>query len=115
MATVGERAGLATTGGQVGTEPEGSRDRGRKQSGMEVPRVFSTEGSSPFDQVDWDFRTAEIKDERGRAIFQQIDCEVPRNWSQLATNVVASKYFYGDVASGNGSPPRASASIRFAS
>ena len=71
---------------------------------MTVPRVFSTEGLSPFDQVDWELRTAEIKDERGRAIFQQIDCEVPRNWSQLATNVVASKYFYGDVASGNGSP-----------
>src|SRR4051812_19147725 len=87
MATVGERAGLATTGGQVGTEPEGSRERGRKRSGMEVPRVFSTEGVSPFDQVDWDFRTAEIKDERGRAIFQQVDCEIPRGWSQLATNV----------------------------
>src|SRR3954468_5455367 len=91
MATVGERAGLATTGGQGGTEPEGSRDRGRKQSGMEVPRVFSAEGVSPFDQVDWDFRTAEIKDERGRAIFQPVDCEFPRAWSQLATNGVVSK------------------------
>ena len=77
---------------------------GEGGAGWSVPRVFSTEGSNPFDQVDWDLRTAEIKDERGRAIFQQIDCEVPRNWSQLATNVVASKYFYGDVASGNGSP-----------
>jgi ribonucleoside-diphosphate reductase alpha chain len=71
---------------------------------MEVPRVFSTEGTSPFDQIDWGFRTAEIKDEAGRVIFQQVDCEIPRGWSQLATNVVASKYFYGDVASGNGSP-----------
>jgi ribonucleoside-diphosphate reductase alpha chain len=104
MATVGERAGLATAAGQVGTEPESSKERVRKRSGMEVPRVFSTEGKSPFDQIDWDFRTAEIKDERGRMIFQQTDCEIPRNWSQLATNVVASKYFYGDVASGNGSP-----------
>ena len=104
MATVGERAGLATATGQVGTEPDGSRDRGRKRAGMEIPRVFSTEGVSPFDQIDWDFRTAEIKDERGRALFQQTDCEIPRGWSQLATNVVVSKYFYGDVASGNGSP-----------
>ena len=104
MASVGERAGLVTAAGQVGTEPEGSRERMRKRSGMEVPRVFSTEGQSPFDQIDWDFRTAEIKDERGRMIFQQTDCEIPRNWSQLATNVVSSKYFYGDVASGNGSP-----------
>src|SRR3954447_24508296 len=67
------------------------------RAGMAVPRVFSTEGVSPFDQVDWDLRTAEIKDERGRVIFQQNDCEVPRSWSQLATNVVASKYFYGEI------------------
>ena len=104
MAIVGERAGLVTTAGQVGTETEGSKERGRKRTGMEVPRVFSTEGVSPFDRIEWDFRTAEIKDERGRTIFQQTDCEIPRGWSQLATNVVASKYFYGDVASGNGCP-----------
>jgi len=104
MATVGERAGLATAAGQVGTETEGSKERGRKRTGMEVPRVFSTEGVSPFARIEWEFRTAEIKDEHGRAIFQQNDCEIPRGWSQLATNVVASKYFYGDVASGNGCP-----------
>src|SRR6476620_11431608 len=67
------------------------------RSGMAVPRVFSSEGVSPFDQVDWELRTAEIKDERGRVIFQQAQCEVPRSWSQLATNVVASKYFYGEL------------------
>ena len=66
MATVGERAGLVAAGDTVETELDGPRDRGRKRSGMVVPRVFSTEGISPFDQVDWDFRTAEIKDERGR-------------------------------------------------
>ncbi|QEH35432.1 Vitamin B12-dependent ribonucleotide reductase [Aquisphaera giovannonii] len=105
MATAGERAGLTASGqGHEGAGPEGSRDRGRKRSGMEVPRVFSTEGTSPFDLVEWDLRSAEIKDERGRMIFQQVDCEIPKGWSQLATNVVVSKYFYGDVASGNGSP-----------
>src|SRR5215217_4007228 len=67
------------------------------RSGMTVPRVFSTEGVSPFDQVDWELRTAEIKDERGRVIFQQNGCEIPKGWSQLATNVVASKYFYGEI------------------
>jgi ribonucleoside-diphosphate reductase alpha chain len=88
MATVGERAAVAgteTTRGQTG------------HTGMVVPRVFSTEGISPFDQVDWDLRTAEIKDERGRVIFQQTHCQIPRAWSQLATNVVASKYFYGEI------------------
>ncbi|AMV40585.1 vitamin B12-dependent ribonucleotide reductase [Planctomyces sp. SH-PL62] len=71
---------------------------------MVVPRVFSTEGVSPYDQVEWDSRSAAIKDERGRAIFEQLDCEIPKAWSQLATNVVVSKYFYGDVSGGNGSP-----------
>jgi ribonucleoside-diphosphate reductase alpha chain len=71
---------------------------------MEVPRVFSTDSLNPLDAIVWEVRTAEIKDDQGRVIFQQTECEVPRDWSQLATNVVASKYFYGDVASGNGTP-----------
>ena len=97
----GRRGAVGTAGDRMGRRAE-IADAGA--AGMEIPRVFSTEGSSPFDQVDWELRTAEIKDERGRIIFQQTDCEIPRAWSQLATNVVASKYFYGDVASGNGSP-----------
>ena len=104
MATVSEQAGIAVASEKRESAWDGGRDRGRVRRGMVVPRVFSVEGSNPFDQVEWDLRAAEIKDERGRAIFQQLDCEVPRTWSQLATNVVASKYFYGDVASGNGSP-----------
>ncbi len=104
MATVSEHAGIVVATDKRETAWDAGKDRGRGRRGMAVPRVFSTEGLSPFDQVDWELRTAEIKDERGRAFFQQIDCEVPRNWSQLATNVVVSKYFYGDVSSGNGSP-----------
>src|SRR4051794_8169741 len=88
MATVGERA--ATAGGQEArTAP--------KLKGMAVPRVFSTEGVSPYDQVDWELRTAAIKDEKGGVIFEQADCEIPKAWSQLATNVVVSKYYYGEV------------------
>ncbi len=87
MATVEERAILERQDTRPGTA----------RAGMTVPRVFSTEGVSPFDQVDWESRTAEIKDEKGRAIFQQTQCEIPATWSQLATNVVASKYFYGEL------------------
>ena len=76
MATVGQRLVASE---ELGTGREGTKGRARGQAGMEVPRVFSTEGSSPFDQVDWDLRTAEIKDERGRVIFQQTDC--PRLFS----------------------------------
>ncbi len=89
MATVGERSSIATQFSESTQAPD--------RAGMVVPRVFSTEGVSPYDQVDWDLRTAEIKDERGRVIFQQNDCEIPRSWSQLATNVVVSKYFYGEI------------------
>src|SRR5437868_4427696 len=104
MATLGERTAVVARPEVAAPKQGGVPERGRGRTGMEVPRVFSTDGTRPFDQVDWELRTAEIKDERGRVIFQQVGCEVPRTWTQLATNVVSSKYFYGDVASGNGSP-----------
>ena len=88
MATVSERVSTMTTT----TEQARSARRG-----MTVPRTFSVEGRSPFDLVEWDLRTAAIKDEKGRVLFEQVDCEIPRGWSQLATNVVVSKYFYGEV------------------
>ncbi|HIL56705.1 MAG TPA: vitamin B12-dependent ribonucleotide reductase, partial [Rhodothermales bacterium] len=72
--------------------------------GLPVPRVFSTEGEHPFDSVTWERRTAAIKNHTGEAIFEQEGVEFPENWSPLAVNVVASKYFYGDIAKGNGSP-----------
>ena len=61
-----------------------------------VPRTFSKDGIDPFDAVKWEKRTAEITDDRNRVIFRQTDVLVPASWSQLATNVVASKYFYGE-------------------
>jgi len=73
------------------------RVRGGAHRGLEIPRVFSTAGVSPFDQIEWDRRTAAIKDEKGRVLFEQTECEIPKSWSLLATNVVVSKYFYGEV------------------
>ncbi len=96
MATVGDR----TSG--VDTRDPGTHGRTVSSGkGLTVPRVFSVEGVSPYDQVEWDQRTAAIKDERGKVIFEQTNCEVPADWSQLATNVVVSKYFYGDVGLGD--------------
>ena len=51
--------------------------------------------ADPFETVAWDLRTAAIKGEGGEVVFEQRDCEIPASWSQLATNVVANKYFYG--------------------
>ena len=61
-----------------------------------IERTFSTEGINPFDRVKWEKRTAEITDDRGKVVFKQKDVEVPEFWSQLATKVVVSKYFYGE-------------------
>jgi ribonucleoside-diphosphate reductase alpha chain len=61
-----------------------------------VPRTFSKAGVDPFDEITWDKRTAEITDDKNRVIFRQADVLVPSFWSQLATNVVVSKYFYGE-------------------
>lgn len=88
MATVGERT-LAT--------PLDEQRKTSSRRGMTIPRVFSKDGVSPYDEVEWDYRSAEIKDDRGRVIFQQTNCEIPKSWSQLATNVVVSKYFYGEI------------------
>jgi len=60
--------------------------------------------ADPFETTDWELRSAAIKDEEGQVLFEQADCEVPAGWSQLATNVVVSKYFYGEV----GTPERES-------
>ena len=61
-----------------------------------VERVFSDLKVKPFDQIEWDRRTAEITDDAGKVIFKQEDVEVPKSWSLLATKVVVSKYFYGE-------------------
>ncbi|MBN2474956.1 MAG: vitamin B12-dependent ribonucleotide reductase [Pirellulales bacterium] len=67
-------------------------------SGLAIEEVFCpADMADPFDTVEWDLRTAAIKGEGGEVLFEQTDCEVPAAWSQLAANVVANKYFYGEV------------------
>ncbi len=68
-----------------------------KPKGLSVPRFFTTVGVDPADEIAWELRTASITDETGKPIFEQKDVEVPKFWSALATNVVASKYFRGPL------------------
>ena len=84
--------------------PRGGRSPARKKSGLKFQRFFSQEGVSPFDEIEWERRTAEITDDSGKVIFRQEDVEVPKSWSALATKIAVSKYFYGDIA--NGTDPR---------
>jgi ribonucleoside-diphosphate reductase alpha chain len=69
--------------------------------GLRFGRYFTPPGSRAYDLIEWERRTASITNERGAVIFEQKDVEVPRTWSQLATNVVAQKYFRGPLGSPN--------------
>jgi len=73
----------------------------RVSEGLKFARVFSQKSVSPFDEIEWEQRTAEITDDSGKAIFKQENIEVPKSWSALATKIAVSKYFYGDISHGN--------------
>ena len=64
-------------------------------SGIYFERLFTRAAVDPMSEVDWESRSAIIAGEDGRVVFEQRDVEVPREWSQTATNVVVSKYFRG--------------------
>jgi len=67
------------------------------QRGLTFKRFFTKAGQHPFDEIDWELRTASIQNEKGQVIFEQAHVEVPREWSMTATNIVASKYFNGKL------------------
>jgi ribonucleoside-diphosphate reductase alpha chain len=70
--------------------------------GLEFPRYFTLPGVDPFDEVEWEIRSAVIGNEKGKVVFEQRDVEIPKTWSQQATNIVVSKYFRGQL----GTPER---------
>ncbi len=76
------------------------RTSANKAAGLRFQRVFSDAKTAPFDQVKWDKRTAKITDDAGKVIFEQANIEVPATWSELATKIAVSKYFYGDISNG---------------
>src|SRR5262245_14190755 len=75
---------------------------GGKRKGIKVKRYFTRPGVHPFAEVEWEKRSAVISGEKGEVVFEQHEVEIPRSWSQLATNVVVSKYFRGQI----GTPQR---------
>ena len=79
-----------------------SAEKSTDSRGLKFQRYFTEPGSHPFDQVEWELRTALITNEKGEKIFEQKGVEIPKSWSMTATNVVVSKYFYGKL----GSPER---------
>jgi ribonucleoside-diphosphate reductase alpha chain len=92
MAAFDASATLKTTPAPEAAPPAGGR------TALEVHPVFCpADVESPFDTTEWELRTAAIKGEDGKVLFEQPACEIPASWSQLATNVVVSKYFYGEI------------------
>jgi ribonucleoside-diphosphate reductase alpha chain len=76
----------------------------KKAPGLTFKRFFTNAGVSPYDELEWELRTAQITDSQGGIIFEQKDVEVPKDWSMTATNIVASKYLHGPL----GTPERES-------
>jgi ribonucleoside-diphosphate reductase alpha chain len=84
------------------TKPEQQKT---ERTGLAFSRHFTARqeaGKTPYDEVRWELRTATIANDKGAIMFEQRDVEAPADWSQTATNIVASKYFHGKL----GSPDR---------
>src|SRR5580700_11545397 len=79
--------------------------RSTERKGVSFPKYFTQKleaGKTPYDEIAWELRTTAIANDKGAIIFEQDEVEVPAEWSQTATNIVVSKYFYGKM----GSPER---------
>jgi ribonucleoside-diphosphate reductase alpha chain len=91
-------------GGPWGASFIGKGPDGKPVKGLHWDRKHTRPDIHPYDEIEWEYRTAAISSETGKTVFEQKDVEVPKAWSQLATNVVVSKYFRGHV----GTPERES-------
>ncbi len=83
--------------GRTGTRRGERKSSEGSKKGLTLERFFTTPGVDPAEELAWELRSASITDESGKPIFEQKDIEVPKGWSALATNVVASKYFRGPL------------------
>src|SRR5436305_817912 len=93
---------MAETQTQTTATTVASTPTPNKAPGLTLRRFFTKPGVSPYDEVEWEKRLAQITDSKGGIIFEQKDVEVPKDWSMTATNIVASKYLHGEV----GTPQR---------
>lgn len=93
-----DETNTASLTGNAASATRTSKDVDQKR-GLAIKRVFTKPGVHPFDEIEWELRTATISNEKGEVIFEQKDVEVPKSWSMTATNVVVSKYFHGKLGS----------------
>jgi ribonucleoside-diphosphate reductase alpha chain len=83
--------------GLVDTDKPRAKKVSAPPPGLAFPRFFTEAGVDPFDEIEWELRAAVIGNERGEVVFEQRDVEIPKFWSQQATNIVVSKYFRGQI------------------
>jgi ribonucleoside-diphosphate reductase alpha chain len=84
-----------------------AEERSERRRAFQLGRFFTRAGVDPYSTVEWERRSAIISGEKGEVVFEQHDVEIPKSWSQLATNVVVSKYFRGPI-----STPQRESSVR---
>src|ERR1700693_3914151 len=85
---------------QINTQSAASNtavNKKTKAQGLTFRRFFTKPGVSPYSEVEWELRNAQITDSQGGMIFEQKNVEVPKDWSMTATNIVASKYLHGQI------------------
>ena len=90
-------AGITSQAADLGVSRGAART-----TGLKIPRYFTRAGMSPYDEIEWELRTASIANEKGKVVFEQSNVEIPKAWSLMATQVVVSKYFRGPL----GTPQR---------
>ncbi len=87
----GSASAVATAGSTAASNKK------RAAVGLSFKRFFTKAGVSPYDEIEWELRLAQITDAQGGVIFEQKDVETPKDWSMTATNIVASKYLHGTL------------------
>ena len=99
LAQVDDRVNT-TVGVATATGVDSAEEAAQVRRGLAFERYFTSdlkEGQTPYDALQWEQRSAVIADVKGNIVFEQTDVEMPSDWSQTATNIVASKYFHGTV------------------
>jgi len=98
MSEVTEKAVTEKTATEQIATATPSADKSKKKApGLTFRRHFTKPGVSPYDELEWEKRNAQITDAQGNVIFEQQNVEVPKDWSMTATNIVASKYLHGKL------------------
>jgi len=96
MAEIIDKTSIGATSANVASNPTASNTN-KAAVGLTFKRFFTKSGVSPYDELEWELRTAQITDAQGGVIFEQQNVEVPTDWSMTATNIVASKYLHGSL------------------